>query len=388
MSVNRFNSLPTPIWPRLRSLLDDHTPAKSSVTNLSIGSPKHPFPSWLMAEMQQAAAQFNDYPDNDGTAALRGAITAYIARRYGVAVDPDTQVMALNGTREGLFNAGLLFCEADSNVLIPNPFYQTYMTAAMATGSQPVYVPAVRAGGYLPDLDAIAPEVLNKTSVFFLCSPSNPQGAVADSAYWAHLFGLAEKYDFKVFADECYSEIYRTDPPAGALEVTHKNGFDPERVIAFHSLSKRSNVPGLRSGFVASGAQNIEQIKRLRAYAGAPLAGPMQHVSAKLWADERHVVQNRHLYCDKFNAADTIFSGIKGYQSPTAGFFLWLPVENDTQAALKLWKEKGVRVLPGSYLAQTVKEQNPGDGYIRVALVAPKKQTQHGLEMIRDCLYA
>jgi aspartate/methionine/tyrosine aminotransferase len=201
------------------------------------------------------------------------------------------------------------------------------------------------------------------------------------------LLTLAETYDFKIFADECYSEIYRTAPPPGALQVAAQMGADPERVVAFHSLSKRSNLPGLRSGFVASGSKNISRIKQLRAYAGCPVAGPIQHISAKVWADDDHVVANRQLYCGKFEAADRIFAGIKSYNSPEAGFFLWLPVEDDEAAASKLWTETGLRVLPGSYLGQIANEQNPGSGYIRVALVAPKEEMQRGLNILRDCLY-
>jgi len=227
---------------------------------------------------------------------------------------------------------------------------------------------------------------LNATQAFFLCTPSNPQGAVADRAYLERLIGLAETHDFKIFSDECYSEIYRVDPPLGAMEVSQQMGADPERVVIFHSLSKRSNLPGLRSGFVASGPENIKRIKALRAYAGCPVPGPIQTVSAQVWADEDHVVANRQLYCDKFKAADHIFAGINSYSSPEAGFFLWLPVDNGEEAALRLWQQTGVRVLPGEYLAQTANEQNPGHGYIRVALVAPKEETQRGLTIIRDCL--
>ncbi|MEO0357209.1 MAG: aminotransferase class I/II-fold pyridoxal phosphate-dependent enzyme, partial [Pseudomonadota bacterium] len=241
--------------------------------------------------------------------------------------------------------------------------------------------------GFLPDLDQLDPATLDNTSAFFLCSPSNPQGAIASESYWAKLLQLAERHDFKVFADECYSEIYRDVPPPGALEVAAKIGADPERVVVFHSLSKRSNVPGLRSGFVASGPKSIKRIKQLRAYAGCPVPGPIQHVSARLWADEDHVVANRQLYCGKFAAADHIFAGINSYVSPNAGFFLWLPVEDGEVAALDLWTKTGVRVLPGAYLGQTVEKQNPASGYIRVALVAPKQETQRGLQLIRDCLY-
>ena len=386
MMPTRFDTLPTATWPRLRALLDGHAPG-GGIINMTIGEPKHPFPGWVGPTLIEAIAEFNSYPDNNGTPELRKSIGGFLNRRYGVNVDIDSQLMVLNGTREGLFNAVVALCQTNSNILIPNPFYQVYTVAAMAIGAQPVYLPASMKSGFLPDLDALTSAELNKTSAFFLCSPSNPQGAVASVDYWMRLIALAETYDFKIFADECYSEIYRRSPPPGALEVSAQMGADPERVVAFHSLSKRSNLPGLRSGFVASGAKNIARIKQLRAYSGCPVAGPIQHVSAQVWADEDHVVANRQLYCGKFEAADHIFANIQSYNSPEAGFFLWLPVEDDEVAALKLWTETGVRVLPGSYLGQVANEQNPGSGYVRVALVAPKEEMQRGLTLMRDCLY-
>jgi aspartate/methionine/tyrosine aminotransferase len=386
MMPTRFDTLPTATWPRLRALLDGHAPG-GDLINMTIGEPKHPFPGWVGPTLIEAIAEFNSYPDNNGTPELRKSIGGFLNRRYGVNMDIDSQLMVLNGTREGLFNAVVALCQTDSNILIPNPFYQVYTVAAMAIGAQPVYLPASMKSGFLPDLDALTSAELNKTSAFFLCSPSNPQGAVASVDYWMRLIALAEIYDFKIFADECYSEIYRRSPPPGALEVAVQMGADPERVVAFHSLSKRSNLPGLRSGFVVSGAKNIARIKQLRAYAGCPVAGPIQHVSAQVWADEDHVVANRQLYCGKFEAADHIFAEIQSYNSPEAGFFLWLPVEDDEVAALKLWTETGVRVLPGSYLGQVANEQNPGSGYVRVALVAPKEEMQRGLTIMRDCLY-
>ena len=386
MMPTRFDALPTATWPRLRNLLDGQAPG-GPVINMTIGEPKHKFPDWVGPTLIEAMEGFNSYPDNNGTPELRGAITGFLQRRYAIDLDMDTQVMVLNGTREGLFNAVVALGQTDSKILIPNPFYQVYTVAAMAIGAQSVYLPARTESGFLPDLDALTPQELNQTSVFFLCSPSNPQGAVASEAYWSRLLHLAETYDFKIFADECYSEIYRSAPPPGALQVAAQMGADPERVVAFHSLSKRSNLPGLRSGFVASGPKNISRLKQLRAYAGCPVAGPIQHVSAKVWSDEDHVVANRQLYCGKFEAADHIFAGIQSYNSPEAGFFLWLPVEDDEAAAVKLWTEKGLRVLPGSYLGQIANEQNPGSGYIRVALVAPKEEMQRGLTILRDCLY-
>jgi aspartate/methionine/tyrosine aminotransferase len=386
MMPTRFDALPTATWPRLRNLLDGQAPG-GPVINMTIGEPKHKFPDWVGPALVEAMAGFNSYPDNNGTPELREAITGFLRRRYAIDLDMDSQVMVLNGTREGLFNAVVALGQTGSKILIPNPFYQVYTVAAMAIGAQSVYLPARAESGFLPDLDALTPDELNQTSVFFLCSPSNPQGVVASKAYWTRLLTLAETYDFKIFADECYSEIYRTAPPPGALQVAAQMRADPERVVAFHSLSKRSNLPGLRSGFVASGSKNIIRIKQLRAYAGCPVAGPIQHVSAKVWSDEAHVVANRQLYCGKFEAADRIFAGIKSYNSPEAGFFLWLPVDDDEAAALKLWTETGLRVLPGSYLGQIANEQNPGSGYVRVALVAPKEEMQRGLTILRDCLY-
>jgi aspartate/methionine/tyrosine aminotransferase len=230
---------------------------------------------------------------------------------------------------------------------------------------------------------------LARTTAAYVCSPANPQGAVADRAYWAALIALAEKHDFTIFADECYSEVYRDTPPVGLIEVAEELGTDPNRVVIFHSLSKRSNLPGLRSGFVATGAQSMAEIKQLRNYAGSPLPLPLQQAAAAVWADEKHVVENRALYAEKFEIADRIFGNVPGYHSPPAGFFLWLPVEDDEAATLKIWRETGVKVLPGGYLAQEVPgQENPGKKYIRVALVAPKEETTRGLELIHACLFA
>jgi aspartate/methionine/tyrosine aminotransferase len=198
---------------------------------------------------------------------------------------------------------------------------------------------------------------------------------------------LAEKHDFKVLADECYSEIWRDAPPPGLLQVAAAEGADPERAVVFHSLSKRSNLPGLRSGFVAAGPQSMLRLRQLRAFAGAPLPLPLQMVAKVCWEDEDHVTASRSMYQAKFAAADRIFAGVQGYQPPGGGFFLWMPVDDGEAATLKLWTKTGVRVLPGSYLSREVGGDNPGKGYIRVALVAPAEETQRGLTQLRDCLY-
>ncbi len=361
--------------------------------HMTIGEPKHPFPEWVASTIAQHTEEFGKYPPNDGSPELLSAISGWLGRRYGVDVDPATQVMALNGTREGLFNALIALCPEQTSrgeqpvVLIPNPFYQVYAVAAETVGAEPVFLPATADTGFLPDYSQLSPDILNRTEIAYICSPTNPQGAVASRDYWANLIALAEKYDFQIFADECYSEIYRDTPPVGALQVAREGGADPERVVVFHSLSKRSNLPGLRSGFIAGGPESIQRVRQLRAYAGAPLPLPLQRVAEKAWADDAHVVANRALYQEKYALADEIFSGIGAYQGPDAGFFLWLPVENGEAAAMKLWTETGVRVLPGAYLSRDVDNENPGKGYIRVALVAPKQEMQRGLILLRDCLF-
>lgn len=387
----RFSNLPEHMWPRLRALLDVHQGGGTPI-NMTIGEPKHAFPEWVTNKIVEHAAGFNSYPPNEGAQVLRQAICGFVQRRYGVALDPELHVMALNGTREGLYNATMALCPETKNgqrpaVLMPNPFYPVYRIAALSVAADPVLVPATAETGHLPDFQSLPVEVLNRTTAAYICSPANPQGTVAGRDYWRELIALAEQYDFKIFADECYSEIYRDVQPPGAIEVARDMGADPNRVVIFHSLSKRSNLPGLRSGFVASGPENMREIRQLRNYAGAPLPLPLQMASAAVWNDEEHVIENRRLYVEKYEIADRVLGNVAGYVSPTAGFFLWLPVEDGEAAALKLWRETGVRVLPGGYLAQMSGGVNPAQGFIRAAMVAPKAETARGIELIRDCLY-
>ncbi|MEL7165909.1 MAG: aminotransferase class I/II-fold pyridoxal phosphate-dependent enzyme [Pseudomonadota bacterium] len=386
----RFSNLPAYAFPRLRALLDVHKGGGAPV-HMTIGEPKHAFPAWVTDVIADHAEGFNKYPQNDGIPELRVAFCAWLARRYEIERDPDLHVMPLNGTREGLYNAGIALCPEEKRgkrpvVLMPNPFYQVYMLAAISAGADPVLVPATAETGHLPDFAAVDPDILNRTVACYMCSPANPQGAVADHTYWRDLIALAEQYDFQIFADECYSEIYRDVAPAGVLEAL--GDANPERVVAFHSLSKRSNLPGLRSGFVTAGSETMREIKQLRTYAGAPLPQPLQHAAAAVWSDEDHVIDNRAQYLEKYEMADRILGNVPGYVAPQAGFFLWLPVPDGETAALDLWRKTGVRVLPGGYLAREVDGANPGRGYIRVALVAPKAETERGLTAIRDVLYA
>ena len=386
----RFSNLPEYAFPRLRKLLDTHAPGGEPIA-MTIGEPRHPMPDFVGPILAANLSGFGVYPPNEGTPELLAAISGWIARRYGVTVAED-RLMVLNGTREGLFNAAIALCPETKAgkrpvVLMPNPFYQVYAVAALTVGAEPVYVPATAATGFLPDYGSLPGELLDRVALAYICSPANPQGAVASADYLADLLALAERHDFRVLADECYSEIWREAPPPGLLQIAQAQGADPERVVVFHSLSKRSNLPGLRSGFVAAGPECMARIRQLRSFAGAPLPLPLQRVAEAAWADEAHVTASRALYHQKFADADRIFSGVQGYQPPGGGFFLWLPVEDGEQAAVTLWTRTGVRVLPGAYLSREVGGDNPGKGYIRVALVAPREETQRGLTLLRDCIY-
>lgn len=389
----RFSDLPEYAFPRLRKLLDG-VPAGGPELLMTIGEPKHQLPGLVAETIAAHAHEFALYPPNDGTPALRAAIAGWIDQRYGVALDPETRIFPLNGTREGLFALALaLSPETKSGarpaVLMPNPFYQAYGAAALAAGAEPVPVPATEATGFLPDYAALPKALLDRVTLAYVCSPANPQGAVADAAWWRRLLALAETHDFLVVADECYAEIYPETPPPGLLEVAEATGADPERVLSVNSLSKRSNAPGLRSGFAAGGPRCIAALRRLRAYGGAPLPLPIQHASTALWGDEAHVEASRALYREKFAAAARILGNLPGYRAPEGGFFLWLRVGDGEAFAHRLWRESGVRVLPGGYLGRaTAETPNPGAPYVRVALVAPLADVERGLVAIRDTLSA
>lgn len=389
----RFSNLPDYAFPRLRALLSDIEPGLApgeAPMVLTIGEPRHAMPDFVAQVMAEHIGEFAKYPVNEGTPGLLDAICGWLGTRYGLDIEPG-RVMALNGTREGLFNAALALCPEQKNgrrpaILIPNPFYQVYAVAAAAVQAEPVFVPATVETGDLPDYAALPAELLDRTAIAYLCSPANPQGAIADRNYLQTLIGLAERHDFLIFADECYSEIYRDAPPPGALAVATEMGL-AERVLIFNSLSKRSNLPGLRSGFVAGSAANIAQIRRLRNYAGAPLPLPSQAVSEAAWRDEAHVEASRALYQRKYEIADRVLGNMPGYRPVSGGFFLWLPVEDGEAAARRLWAEAGIQVLPGAYLSREVQGANPGKGFVRVALVASPEETEAALVRLRGVLF-
>jgi aspartate/methionine/tyrosine aminotransferase len=377
-------------FARLTQLLDGIQPGAPPI-DLSLGEPKAQLPDFVGPILHAQLATFGRYPPIKGIPSLREAIVTWLRRRYPLLKDKlstDAHVLPLNGSREGLFSAIFPALARKPTVeqplvLIPNPFYQAYAAAAAAAGATPVFLSSGVETAFLPDLEAIEKRVLERTIAFYLCSPSNPQGAVADRAYLARAIALARRFDFLLFADECYSEIYGDTAPPGALETAHSETCSLANVVAFNSLSKRSGLPGLRSGFVAGDPEFIAGFGRFRNVACPQVPLPIQHVSAKAWSDERHVTEGRALYARNFDVAEALLTGHYGYRRPAGSFFLWLDMADfgDGEGAAKtLWKGCGVRVLPGAYLAQAGTDGvNPGKDYIRVALVHDADTTREAL---------
>jgi len=376
---------------RLHELLADIKPGKPAI-NLSVGEPQHPIPAFVGPVLQAHLNDFGRYPANKGTEGFRKAAAAWLDRRYRLPrkVDPDTEVLVLNGTREGLFLGAIAAKRFVSRragkpaILIPNPFYAAYSAGAAAADCEPVYLPTTRETGFLPDLDAISEELLARTVAFYLASPSNPQGAVASAVYLTRLAAMARRFGFLVFADECYCEIYLNgQPPHGMLQASAP---DFANVAVFHSLSKRSNLPGLRVGFAAGDRRFLARYLELRNIAAPQVPVPSQEVAIACYGDEAHVENNRELYVAKFDLADQIIGDRYGYHRPAGGFFLWLDVRaqgGDEAASKTLWREGGLRVIPGHYLARDGADgRNPGDGYIRVALVQDKEITAEALHRL------
>jgi N-succinyldiaminopimelate aminotransferase len=362
---------------RLRELLGDTPPGKPAIS-LAVGEPGHGVPPFVGPVLAEHIDEFGRYPMNKGLDAFCAAAAAWLGRRFALPrpIDPAHEVLVLNGSREGLFLGAMAARgwakgrRGTPAMLIPNPFYAAYAAGAVAANCEPVYLPATAATGFLPDLDALSEELLARTVAFFIASPANPQGAVADLAYLERIVALARRFGFLVFSDECYSEIYTRKAPAGILEA---GGPDFANVVEFQSLSKRSNLPGLRIGFVAGDRSYLARFLELRNVAAPQVPTPMQRVAIAAYGDEAHVAENRRLYAQKFDLADQIIGDRYGYKRPAGGFFLWLDVSahgGDEAVTLKLWREAGLRVVPGRYLARDQADgTNPGLGYIRVAMV-------------------
>lgn len=380
-------------FTQLRRLLDGIDPGHAKPIDLTIGEPREAMPPFVTAKLMEAAADYGRYPPIRGTPALRSAIAAWAGRRYGPAATPDParEVLPLNGSREGLFLAALPAAgrkrvNGRPAVLMCNPYYSAYIGGALAVDAEPVYLNATAATGHLPDLNAIAADkaLLDRTVALYLCSPANPQGAVASEAYIARALELARAHDFMLLFDECYSEIYSGEPPPGALAVAAATPDRFRNLVVFNSLSKRSNLPGLRSGFCAGDARFLETFAEIRNMVAPQVPGPTQHVSAAVWSDEAHVAANREAYRAKYEVCDRVLGSRYGYRRPAGGFFLWLDASKfggGSDAAVTLWKRGGVKVLPGAFLAQAGRDgTNPGTNYVRLALVHDAATIAEALE--------
>jgi N-succinyldiaminopimelate aminotransferase len=383
MLNSRLDHLTDYPFQRLRDLLSDVTPGDEPVI-MSIGEPQHRPPAFVAKILAAESDGWGKYPPMNGTADFRAAACSWATQRFDAPfIDPDKNLLPLSGTREGLFQIGLLTAGGGGRgdktlVLLPNPFYQVYAAAAVMAGALPVYV---------TDFDSLPRDVLARTALAFFCNPSNPQGSVASADQLDRLVMLAREHDFLLAADECYSEIYRRDPPPGILQSCARLGDGLKNVAAFHSLSKRSSVPGLRSGFVIAEESVIVPLNRLRSYTSASMPLPVLAASAALWRDEAHVVENRDLYNAKVDLADKLLGHLPGYRRPEGGFFLWLDVGDGEAFTKALWRRSGVKLLPGAYLARPGQDGvNPGASYIRVALVQDLAVTERALVAIRDLL--
>ena len=381
-------------FEKLRALLGGVQPAadKSPIA-LSIGEPKHRSPAFVAEALAANLDQLAVYPTTLGIPALREAIANWCARRFGLptgVLDPARHVLPVNGTREALFafTQAVVQRDVDGLVVSPNPFYQIYEGAALLAGAQPHYLACLEQHGFNPDFDAVSDDVWQRCQILFLCSPGNPTGALIPLPTLKKLIALADKFDFVIAADECYSELYfdEANPPAGLLTACAElERHDFKRCVVFHSLSKRSNLPGLRSGFVAGDAAILKSFLLYRTYHGCAMPVQTQLASVAAWNDEAHVKANRDLYREKFDAVLAILDGVLDVQRPDGGFYLWArtPIDDETFTR-ELFVREHVTVVPGSYLSRSVNGENPGAGRVRMALVAPLAECVAAAERIRD----
>jgi len=390
-SQPRLNQLGAYPFERLKKLFEGHTPNPLFPhIDAGAGEPRLPLPDFVIKTLNQNLEGFSKYPSTRGSDVLREAIAAWLMRRFNLKhVDAHTQVLSANGTREALFTVAHALVNPEANcdngkkpyVLMPNPMYQIYLGAAVTAGATPYLMPCTKENAFAPELDAIPDEVWENTSIIYVCSPSNPTGWIADADYYARLLELADKHDFYILADECYSEIYSEKPPPGLLEVAEslgRKGFS--RCLVFNSLSKRSALPGLRSGLIAGDAELIQRFSKLRSYSGPATPNPLQMVAAAAWSDEKHVQQHLEVYRQSLVA---FFDAYDQSRPPAGSFFVWLPVDDEEAFAIAAYEQQAVTVLPGSYLGiEDQKGHNAGSGYIRGALVdGPEKAAELALRL-------
>lgn len=386
--------LPYP-FQRLKELLNGVTPNPAfEPINLSIGEPKHPTPLLIQEAFLKNIAGLANYPLTIGVLALREAIANWITRRYGVPMlNPAKAILPVNGSREALF----AFAQAviDSNtqaqpiVISPNPFYQIYEGAAFLAGATPYFLNTTPENNHAMDFTSVPDEILNRTQLVYVCSPGNPSGKIMTLAQWKTLFELSDKHNFVIAADECYSEIYfeEENPPLGALQAAYQLDRDYKNLVIFSSLSKRSNVPGMRSGFVAGDEAIIEKFALYRTYHGCAMSPVVQAASIAAWNDESHVVENRRLYSEKFNQVTPLLKSNLSVEMPDAAFYLWAKHSGlDTELALRLYRDFNVTVLPGSFLAREAHGVNPGEQFIRMALVASLEECLAATNRIKEAI--
>lgn len=371
-------------------------PAHLDAIALSVGEPRHPPPGFVLENLIAHLHQLAHYPATHGRLELREAIADWLNARFHLKpglVDPERHLLPVSGTREALFAIAQCVVDrgaSDALVLMPNPFYQIYEGAALLAGAQPGYLDCLAENQFLPDLDRVSARDWTRCQLLYICSPGNPTGAVMPREYLARLVELAQRHDFIIASDECYSEIYfnEADPPPGILEVAAQAGNDAfERCLAFHSLSKRSNLPGLRSGFVAGDAALLERFLLYRTYHGCALPPPTQSASTAAWREENHVRENRSLYREKFARVLDLLSATLAPQPPQAGFYLWAETPMaDTEFARRLYAEQNITVLPGRYLGRDNDGRNPGENRVRMALVAPLDECIDAAQRINTML--
>jgi N-succinyldiaminopimelate aminotransferase len=393
MNPNLNHLQPYP-FQRLRDLFQGLTPNPAfDHVNLSIGEPKHATPTIISEALAKNLSGLASYPTTIGIPALREAINQWLQRRYKIpALNIDKAILPVNGSREALFAFAQAVIDthvpAQPVVISPNPFYQIYEGAAFLAGAQPYFINTTPENDFAMDLTQVPVDILKRTQLVFVCSPGNPSGKVMDIDAWKTLFELSDQYGFVIASDECYSEIYfdEANPPMGALQAAHQLGRDFSRVVMFSSLSKRSNVPGMRSGFVAGDADIVEKFALYRTYHGCAMNPAVQAASVVAWNDETHVIHNRALYSEKFNAVTPVLQQVwSTTHLPDAAFYLWINTEkDDTVVAKQLYQELNITVLPGSFLAREAQGINPGKGFIRMALVASTEETISAANRIKQ----
>lgn len=402
--LTQFSDIQSP-FAALRNQLKDIPPGAEPI-DFTIGAPRHPAPSWAQKKLDEAIATIGNYPAIQGTKEFQSAILNWAESRFQSLNGhlDNTHCLPLNGSREGLFYAVFMAKARRTDienpiVLLPNPYYQVYGAAALAAGAEPYFLNATEANGFLPDITSIPEEISSRTIAFYLCTPSNPEGAIADASYLENAVIYARTHNMMLFSDECYSEIYSDTKPHSALELALKhyqecqqNPSAPQpsspfsNVCSFNSLSKRSNVPGIRSGIILGDPEFMASFANFRNVAAPQIPGPIQHLSTHLWQDETHVAENRARYVKKFELAENILKNHISMKKPQGGFFLWLNMSDfggGIEAVSTLWKGCGLKLLPGAYLAQPDQNGiNPGEDYVRMALVGSLDETEQALRRL------